>query len=76
MSERTIDAGKLAAAQRLHAQGHLTEGAYLAWCMAEVGITHRDIALLRRRSKGTITEQITRARRLVDNELTRTKETA
>lgn len=69
MSARTIDPDKLAAAQRLRDAGTLSDDAYLSWCMAEVGITHRDIAFYRERSKGTITEQITRARRLVDQEI-------
>lgn len=62
---RTIDERALATAKRLLRDGVLTEGAYLAWAMAEAGVSHRAIADFRGRSKGTITEQITRARRLI-----------
>lgn len=67
---REIDPDRLAAAHRLRATGALTDSAFIVWAMAETGISHRDIAILRHRSKGTITEQLTRARRLIDQETT------
>lgn len=68
--DKRIDPDRLNAARRLHARGELSDAAFTAWGMAGIGITHRDIAMLRRKSKGTVTEQITRANRLIDQELT------
>lgn len=69
MSLRQIDEQTLAVAQRLLREGALTESGYLSWAMAEAGVSHRAIADYRKRSKGTITEQITRARRLIADAL-------
>lgn len=66
---RHIDEDTLAVAQRLLHDGTLTESGYLSWAMAEAGVSHRAIADYRQRSKGTVTEQITRARRLIAAEL-------
>lgn len=66
---RQIDERTLTVAQRLLRDGTLTESGYLSWAMAEAGVSHRAIADYRQRSKGTITEQITRARRLIAAEL-------
>lgn len=73
---RTIPAARIAAARALVQSGVLSAEAYVAWGMAESGISHRAIARERERSKGTVTDQIARARRLVDEEVARCRASA
>lgn len=39
----------------------LTDTEYLTWAMHQLGVSQRDIAFWRRRSRGTIADTLTRA---------------
>lgn len=51
-----VDAYTLAIAKRV-----LTDTEYLTWALHQSGLTQRDIAWYRRRSKGTISDTLRRA---------------
>lgn len=75
-SHPLIDPDRLAAADRLYQTGQLTDDAWIAWALAESGIaTHREIARIQGRSKGTVTEKIDRARRLIDQAIAEQEDT-
>lgn len=44
----------------------LSDVEYLTWAMAMRGISQRDIALLRHRSRGTVADTIARAERKIE----------
>jgi transcriptional regulator len=48
------------------ARSVLTDTEYLTWAMAQRGITQRDIAFMRRRSLGTVSNTLIRAERKIE----------
>ena len=61
---KNIDPDRLAAAHRV-----LNDDQFITWGMAEVGVTQRAIAHYRKRSKGSVSDMLARARQLVEEEL-------
>lgn len=64
--QKRIDPERYAAAKRV-----LNEEQLLTWGMAELGISQRAIADYRQRSKGSVSDMLARARRLVEQEVAR-----
>lgn len=44
----------------------LTDTEYLTWALHQTGMTHRDIAWWRRRSRGTVADAIVRAEQKIE----------